>query len=128
MSIQEYKYLNTEPFNFKKQFDFDKRNNDATNILSKYPNRIPIIVEVSKNRTKQLSIDKHKYLVPIDLTLGQFIYVIRKRVKLSPSDALFIFVNNIIPPTSNTIGEIYNKYKDKDRFLYFKISSENTFG
>jgi GABA(A) receptor-associated protein len=29
-------------------------------------------------------IDKKKYLVPMDLTVGQFVYVIRKRIKLSP--------------------------------------------
>ena len=44
-------------------------------------------------------IDKKKYLVPGDLTAGQFVYVIRKRIKLSPEKAIFIFVNNILPPT-----------------------------
>ena len=34
-----------------------------------------------------------------DLTVGQFIYVIRKRIKLPPERALFIFANNVIPPT-----------------------------
>jgi GABA(A) receptor-associated protein len=28
------------------------------------------------------TIDKKKYLVPADLTVGQFVYVIRKRIKL----------------------------------------------
>jgi GABA(A) receptor-associated protein len=37
--------------------------------------------------------------VPADLTVGQFIYVIRKRVKLDPDKAIFIFVNDTIPQT-----------------------------
>lgn len=41
----------------------------------------------------------HRYLVPADLTVGQFVYVIRKRIKLSPEKAIFIFVNNVLPPT-----------------------------
>jgi hypothetical protein len=37
--------------------------------------------------------------VPSDLTVGQFVYVIRKRIKLSPEKAIFIFTNNALPPT-----------------------------
>jgi GABA(A) receptor-associated protein len=44
-------------------------------------------------------IDKKKYLVPSDLTVGQFVYVIRKRIKLSSEKAIFIFCNNSMPPT-----------------------------
>ena len=40
-----------------------------------------------------------RYLVPSDLTVGQFVYVIRKRIKLSPEKAIFIFTNNVLPPT-----------------------------
>jgi len=40
--------------------------------------------------------------VPADLTVGQFVYVIRKRIKLSPEKAIFIFVNNVLPPTGAT--------------------------
>lgn len=40
-----------------------------------------------------------RYLVPGDLTVGQFVYVIRKRIKLTPEKAIFIFVNNVLPPT-----------------------------
>lgn len=43
-----------------------------------------------------------RYLVPADLTVGQFVYVVRKRIKLSPEKAIFIFVKNILPPTGKT--------------------------
>lgn len=41
--------------------------------------------------------------MPSDLTVGQFVYVIRKRIKLSPEKAIFIFVKNVLPPTG-TLG------------------------
>ena len=44
-------------------------------------------------------IDKKKYLVPGDLTVGQFVYVIRKRIKLEHEKTLFIFINGILPAT-----------------------------
>lgn len=52
-------------------------------------------------------LDKKKYLVPSDLTVGQFYFLIRKRIHLRPEDALFFFVNNVIPPTSATMGSLY---------------------
>jgi GABA(A) receptor-associated protein len=73
-------------------------------------------------------IDKIKYLVPKDLTVGQFLYVIRKRMRLSSEKALFVFVNNTMPPTTQMVGDIYNRHKDSDGFLYLYYSYENTFG
>ena len=73
-------------------------------------------------------INKNKYLVPIDLTLGQFVFVIRRRLKLDPSKAIFLFIGNIIPPTASLMMTLYDEYKDNDGFLYIKYSGENTFG
>ena len=47
-----------------------------------------------------------RYLVPADLTVGQFVYVIRKRIKLNAEKAIFIFVDNVLPPTG-----MYNHFK-----------------
>ena len=95
-----------------------------------------------------------RYLVPADLTVGQFVYVIRKRIKLSPEKAIFIFVNNVLPPTgacrvssrskamllsctaynlqlllsAALMSSIYEDHKDDDGFLYVTYSGENTFG
>ena len=46
-----------------------------------------------------LLLARSRYLVPADLTVGQFVYVIRKRIKLSAEKAIFIFVDNVLPPT-----------------------------
>ena len=69
-----------------------------------------------------------RYLVPADLTVGQFVYVIRKRIKLSPEKAIFVFVNNVLPPTAALMSSIYEEHKEEDGFLYIAYSGENTFG
>ena len=74
------------------------------------------------------NIDKHKYLVPNDISVGQFVYIIRKRVKLTPEKAIFIFINDVLPPTSTLMGDIYNEHKNEDGFLYITYAGENTFG
>ena len=76
----------------------DKRKSEAERIRIKYPDRVPVICEKA-DRSDIPDIDKKKYLVPADLTVGQFQYVIRKRIKLAPEKALFVFCSNHIPPT-----------------------------
>ena len=73
-------------------------------------------------------IDKKKYLVPADLTVGQFIYVIRKRIKINSEKSLFMFVNGKIPPTARLMSMVYEENKNEDGFLYITYSGENTFG
>lgn len=114
---------------FKKKNSFENRLEQATNIMNKFPTRLPIIVEIHPTCKKVLPpLDKSKYLVPQELTVGQFVYVIRKRLKLNAERAIFIFFNNQLPPTSELLSSIYENLKDKDSFLYAFISSENTFG
>ena len=113
---------------FIHKFSFEKRYNESKSIIKKYPDRIPVIVEKNKN-SKINDIDKQKYLVPNDLTVGQFIYVIRKRIKLTPEKAIFIFVgDNVLPANTSLMSTIYDYYKHEDGFLYITYSGENTFG
>ena len=111
-----------------KNKSFDDRLKESTDIKKKYPSRIPVIVE-RYNKCKNIcDIDKNKYLVPEDLTLGQFIFTIRKRLKLTPEKALFVFINNSLIPSNLFMSEIYDKNKNEDGFLYVNYTGENTFG
>lgn len=112
---------------FKHRYSFDQRSNEAKKILSKYPDRVPVIVEKHYN-CKMPNINKNKYLVPGDLTVGQFLYVIRKRIKINPCKAIFLFVDGILPPTSELMQTLYEEKKEIDNFLYITYSSENVFG
>ena len=118
---------------FKADHSFEKRKAEAARIRSKYQDRIPVICEKAENSGDIPQIDKKKYLVPADLTVGQFSYVIRKRIKLSPEKALFIFVNGAndngtVPATASLMSSVYEDHKDEDGFLYCTYSAENTFG
>lgn len=106
---------------------FEARCREVERIREKHPDRIPVLVK--RGRSSDLPmVDKSKYLVPIDFTMGQFIFTIRKRIKLQPEKALFMFVNNTIPATSEMMSTIYDKYKSEDGFLRIEYTSENTFG
>lgn len=112
---------------FVNKFSFKKRLDESTRIRKKYPKRIPVIVE-KKYNSDIMDIDKKKYLVPSEITISQFLYVIRKRIKLSDEQAIFIFINNRIPSSSSLMQQIYKQDKNEDGFLYIEYSGENTFG
>ena len=114
--------------NFKKKHSFSKRLEEANRILRKYPNKIPIIVQKGSGY-KLPKLEKIKYLVPGDITMGQFMFVIRKRMKLKPEMSLILFINNNKIIANQTIlGEVYTKEKDLDNFLYMYVCQESTFG
>mmetsp|Transcript_20020 Transcript_20020/g.40742 ORF Transcript_20020/g.40742 Transcript_20020/m.40742 type:complete len:119 (-) Transcript_20020:2841-3197(-) len=89
---------------FKEEHPLEKRKSEAERIRAKYPDRVPVICEKA-DRSDIPDIDKKKYLVPADLTVGQFHYVIRKRIKLAPEKALFLFCSNTIPPNGKQKSE-----------------------
>jgi len=112
---------------FKDKNPLEKRLAEATRIRAKYPDRVPIIAE-RRAGSEIPDIDKCKYLVPSDLTFGQFVYVIRKRIRLTPEKAIFVFVNGTLPQTGALVSRVYKENRDKDGFLYVVYSDESTFG
>jgi len=121
-------YAQPQSLSYKEKNTFEKRRSESSMVLTKYKDRIPIICEKSNMTDDIPNIDKKKYLVPRDFKFGQFSLMLRKRLKLSPEKALFIFVNNTLVPTHELMSNIYEKYKDEDGFLYCNYCSENTFG
>lgn len=113
---------------FRNLIPYEQRHQETKKIIEKYPDRIPCIVENAKNCSLPKQ-DKKKFLVPKDLTMGQLLYIIRRKFKLAPTKAVFIFVNGVLlVPSSTIINSVYCSNKNEDEFLYLVISDENTFG
>ena len=113
---------------FRNSIPYEQRIQESKKIIEKYSDRIPCIVENAKNCTLPTH-DKKKFLVPRNVTMGQFLYIIRRKFKLSPDKAIFIFVNgSILVPSSTNLNTVYSDNKNDDGFLYLVISDETTFG
>lgn len=109
---------------------FEERVLYSKKLLSKYPDRIPIIIEKNKRDKSNVLLDpnKTKYLMPRHLHMSQLIMLIRKNIQIDSNKAIFIFIDNILVPTNSTIESIYHNHKDPDGFLYVSYSCETTFG
>nr|XP_023412277.1 gamma-aminobutyric acid receptor-associated protein-like 2 [Loxodonta africana] len=139
---------------FKEDHSLEHRCVESAKIRAKYPDRVPVSVRppppphLAVTRAPTLcssivltiqgqsltleiqivDIDKRKYLVPSDITVAQFMWIIRKRIQLPSEKAIFLFVDKTVPQSSLTMGQLYEKEKDEDGFLYVAYSGENTFG
>ncbi|XP_023234002.1 gamma-aminobutyric acid receptor-associated protein-like 2 isoform X2 [Centruroides sculpturatus] len=112
---------------FPAEWTIDQRKQESSNVRNRYPDRIPVIVEKAPHSSIP-TIDKQKFLVPSEISMAQFMWIIRKRIQLSQEKAIFLFVGRVLPQSSSSMGEIYNAHKDEDGFLYVVYSGENTFG
>jgi len=112
---------------FEEDHTFEYRLRESTLIKEKFPDRLPFIVE-RRPGTNYEEISKNKYLVPTELTIAKFIYTLRKRLRLTPEQALYVYINNQLPSNSSLIVDIYNEYKNEDGFVYMFYAMENTFG
>ncbi len=101
---------------------------EADKLRAKYPGRIPIFVTRASTARDIPDLPKHKFLAPSNLSLGQFIWIIRKQIILPPEKALFIFIDNTLPTSSALLSELYTNHKSPDGALRMTYTSENTFG
>ena len=113
---------------YRKNVPFDERKLKAALILKQHPDRIPVVVECSDKLQALHPLKKNKFIVPHELTLGQFMYVIRKHMKLDSADAIYVFVNNKLHPTTTVMSDMYRTHKDEDGFMYLDVFHESTFG
>ena len=112
---------------FIDKYTLEERICESTKVKLSHPTHICAIIEKSKNSTIK-EIDKKKFLIPKTIKFIDVIYIIRKKINLSQSDAIYMFINDTIPSSNENIETIYNKYKNQDGFLYIKYDTESTFG
>ena len=118
------------------QFRFKIDNSDGMvrklncdKIKQQFPDKIPIICEKDP-KSEINNIDKTKYLVPNDLTVAQFSFMIRKRLQLPENEAFFLLAKGRYTLTGDmNLIDVYKKYSDsEDGFLYIAYASKVIWG
>eukprot|EP00698_Gefionella_okellyi_P015827 TRINITY_DN4485_c0_g1_i1.p1 TRINITY_DN4485_c0_g1~~TRINITY_DN4485_c0_g1_i1.p1 ORF type:complete len:134 (-),score=28.92 TRINITY_DN4485_c0_g1_i1:55-402(-) len=104
-----------------------ERKTECAKISEKYRENVPIIVTCNSLEVEA----PNRFFVmvcPQEKTLQNVIQQIRKRVQLTESQAIFLFVNKTLPIMTKNVGEMHMQYKEEDGFLHVEYSFENTFG
>ncbi len=116
-------------YDFKNNYNLEKRLRQYEKIKIEFPTKIPIILERASNCTLN-KIIKSKYILSYDLTMSEFMNIIRDKLEIEPERGLFFLANGKYSLSGNDIlGDIYEKYKDiEDGFLYINYSEEVIYG
>ncbi|KAA0709544.1 Microtubule-associated proteins 1A/1B light chain 3C [Triplophysa tibetana] len=114
---------------FKQRKCLETRKDEVCTIRSKFPNKLPVIVERFIREKKLPLLDKTKFLVPHELTLGQFLSLLRSKIVLEASQALYLLISGKnMSCLSASMGDVYSQYRDPDGFLYMTYASQDMFG
>jgi GABA(A) receptor-associated protein len=96
-------------------------------LVKKYPTRVPVHINPASNDIFTADA-RFNFLPEKDMPLGQFQMQIRSQIALAPQEAIFLFVENTIPSSSQTMSMIHSAFKDDIGVLNILVSKEETFG
>lgn len=97
---------------------------DLNLILTLFPDRCIVSIH-EKNNEKLPNI----LIVRNHLYISQLLQLIRNKYNIKKNESIFIYLNNnVIPPSSHILSDVYAKYKSEDNILYITFTFENTFG
>lgn len=121
-TIEKAKEISEIVFN---EEQFTKQHSDR--IIEKYTNRYPILLWTLGSN---IIIKKRKFIVPGNITIGQFLYVLRKQlIDFNSSEGLFLIVEgvDIMLPSNQIIEKVWKEY-NVNGFIRLALTKENTFG
>lgn len=100
----------------------------ARDVAQKHPTKIIVVVHRSAGTV--LKLRRRKFVVPCEVTLSEFVCIVRKHSALMPSEAFFLFekTSRRMVSGSSTIQELALRHVDGDRILHMEYCTENAFG
>jgi hypothetical protein len=103
------------------------RKTQSKKIIEAYPGKIPIIMTRCENTQLPL-LRKNRFLVPEQFSVGQLLNVLRNKLEVNSSIALFLVVNGKLVNSSKKMIQLYEEYDDEDGFLYIHYVDHEVFG
>ncbi|KEG10648.1 Atg8-like protein 2 [Trypanosoma grayi] len=127
-------------YRYQLTHSFADRRRETASMRHRYPQCVPVVCEpdmgiapsdaglLTGRHRLQRELDRAKFLVPTEASIQQLLLLLRSRLLLEAEQAVFLFVDNELPPSCACIGDIYAQRKDDDGFLYMTYSIESTYG
>ena len=115
----------------KTSFTQDEAQYIRAEVATIMDNKIGYIPILMRCNSKNIKLEKHKYLVEGQTTLAQFLFILRKKLEkqISSTQSIFLIINDVVPPSTYTMHMLYREFKDDaTRMLIITLCVENTFG
>jgi GABA(A) receptor-associated protein len=112
---------------FRARLTPEQRRAECERVSARRSGYVPTIVERGDRTAPR--IDKEKFLIPVDLTGSQLHFVVRRRLRMEKSEALFLLCEGALVGPHTTVGELYARHRSaEDGFLYVTYTLEHAFG
>merc|ERR1712226_406048 len=106
---------------------FEERCKLSQKLMTENKLRVPFIVEKhSKANIKSTS--KVKFLVPKAFKVLHFLQILQKDMDLRKDSSIYLFIKDRLIKQDMVIGDVYEKYKETDGFVYAHYSEIPSFG
>ena len=107
----------------------EKLRESVIKMRERYPGRVPVFILKSHKDKLLPDINCNKFIVPEDISVTNLMALVRSRLSLGSEVSMFFFINEtVIPCGSDTVGNLYNTYKNEDNILLIYYCGENVFG
>ena len=103
----------------------EERKKKSKVYLDNNPSKVPVLVESVE---KEWEFEKSKFLLPKNFNIAKLALMVKQYKKSKEDEAMYIYAGNRIMRADKLIGKIYEEYKEKDGFLYLRISNVPSLG
>lgn len=112
---------------FKGNSLLTQRTQETKKLGKEYPEKIPVILIRARNCMYCLA--SQKFLVPIDMTMMEFVGKLRRNLFMPAHHGLYFIVSgNRVPALPVSMGQLYGEHSDEDGFLYILYTDQEDKG
>ena len=95
----------------------------ARRLKERHPDHLPVVIVTN------IKMEQYKFLPHKDSTLAQLLFTLRGYMKkLKSTQGVIMTVNNVLPPLTTTVEELYKQHALSDEYLHICLTVENMFG
>ncbi len=116
---------NLESYNQFKEKPLEERQTKSSKYIQDNPGRVPVVLI---NNNDKLQLSRIKFLIPKRYKILSLIKTIKKSATMSSEETLYLSVGKNIQRNTVFIGELFERYRNEDGFLYLNISNVPAFG
>lgn len=107
---------------YKASLPLESRRQSCDQILRSHPDHIPVVVLKSKG--SKFRWQCQKFILPSDMPIGTVLYALRKSLRLGKTQGLFIFLDEMLPHLDAKVGDLHQRFKAEDGFLYLVAAQD----
>lgn len=108
----------TDNSHYKNSVSYNDRIIESEQILNRFIHSVPVIIE---SEYSNIEFEPINAILDKDINIFNLIVFIKEKIKTRKIIYIFTETGKCLS-INDTLNDIYDKYKNKDKFLYLKVS------